>query len=114
MPLYTYEHPKTKKQVTIIQKMTDSHEYVDEKGVKWNRVFHVPQAATDTQIDPFSFNDFVKKTNNKKGTVGDLWDISADLSEKRKSKAGKDAIKEKTISDYEKKCKGVRHPFRNK
>lgn len=110
MPSYTYQHPKTKKKIDIIQSMDAVHEYIDDKGVRWLRVFSSPFAQTDTQIDPFSYQDFVKKTNNKKRTVGDLWDISAELSEKRTKKVGKDPIKEKTIKDYRKKCNGKKHP----
>jgi hypothetical protein len=90
--------------------MNDNHEFTDEKGIQWIRVFSIPNTAVDTEIDPFSYTDFVNKTNGKKGTVGDLWDRSAELSEKRKKKAGKDLIKEKAIQDYRKKCKGARHP----
>ena len=42
-------------------------------------------------------------------TVGDMWDLSKDMSEKRAKKAGKDPVKEKYFKDYEKKRKGVKH-----
>jgi hypothetical protein len=111
MPLYTYEHPKTKKQITFLQRMTDTHEYFDGDGVQWNRVFDKPYASVDSQIDPFSYQDFVQKTNGKKGNVGDLWDLSQELSEKRaKHRDGTDPVKQKAIKDYRKKTKGKRHP----
>jgi hypothetical protein len=110
MPLYTFEHPKTKKTIDLVQSMNAPHEYTDEKGVKWNRVFSKPNASVDTSIDPFSAKDFINKTNKKGMTVGDMWDISAGLSDKREKKAGKDAVKEKAIKDYAKKCHGKLHP----
>jgi hypothetical protein len=110
MPIYIFEHPKTKKQIELIQGMNEKHEYVDGKGIKWNRIFSKPNAAVDTEIDPFSYTDFVNKTNNKKGTVGDLWDKSAELSDKRAKKVGKDPVKAKAITDYRKKCQGRLHP----
>ena len=33
MPLYTFQHPKTKEVIEINQSMTDKHVYTDEKGV---------------------------------------------------------------------------------
>ena len=39
MPLYTFQHPKTKEVIEINQSMTDKHVYTDEKGVEWNRVW---------------------------------------------------------------------------
>lgn len=113
MPIYTFKHPKGEYYVDIIQGMNDVHEYIDKKGVKYERVFHKPNASIDSNIDPFSKKDFVNKTNKKGLKVGDLWDISGEMSEKRKQKAGKDEVKEKAINDYKKKCKGAKHPFEN-
>lgn len=110
MPEYSFKHPKTKEIKTLIQKMSDKHEFVDDNGVRWERVFEVPNASIDTEIDPFSLQDFKEKTNNKRGNVGNLWDLSKELSEKRIKLSGKDKVKEKTIQDYRKKCKGKRHP----
>jgi hypothetical protein len=110
MPLYEYEHPKTKRRVTVIQKMTDVHEYIED-GVKWNRVFDVPNASIDSQVDPFSEKQFMEKTKNFKGTMGDLWDMSAELSEKRAQKRGGiDPVKDKAVKTYEKKTQ-KKHPF---
>jgi hypothetical protein len=109
MPLYIFENPQTKERKEIVQRMTDVHEY-EETGVKWVRVFESPQANTTGHIDPFSAKDFVEKTRGTRGTVGDLWDRSAELSEKRKQKMGHDPIKEKSVKDYEKKTGGKEHP----
>jgi hypothetical protein len=114
MPIYTYKHPKKEQYVDLVQGMNDSHEYTDEKGVKYERVFYKPNASVDTSIDPFSPKDFIKKTDKKGMTVGDMWDISAGLSAKRAKKAGIDHVKEKTIADYSKKCRGLKHPLADK
>lgn len=113
MPEYIFQHPKTKKTITIFQKMTEEHVYIDSKSVKWERVFSVPQARIDTlsSIDPFNKQDFINKTKGKKMSVGDMWDTSAALSKAREKKAGKDFVKERTVSEYEKKCK-VPHPLK--
>jgi hypothetical protein len=112
MPIYEFEHPKTKKRLLVIQKMDDVHEYTDERGVKWSRVFGIPNAKIDADIDPFSERAFMEKTKNFKGSVGDLFDMSRELSEKRAIKRnGKDPVKDKTVTTYEKKTQKA-HPLK--
>jgi len=112
MGIYIYQHPNTKETKEVIQRMSEDHVYVDAKGVKWNRIFTVPQAVVDGRINPFSEADFIKKTSNGKNQkVGDLWDRSKELSEKRAAKnGGVDPVKEKYLKDYSKKRKGKPHP----
>ena len=112
MPLYIFQHPKTKKIKEVIQKMTEEHIY-EENGVKWNRIFTNPTTSIDTQIDPNSSRDFIEKTKKKNYSIGDMWDESAVLSEKRAKRMGHDPIKEKEIANYEKKCKTI-HPSKIK
>ena len=64
--------------------MKDNHEYTDEDGVKWKRVFAVPNASIDTRIDDFSSNEFVDKTKDKGMTMGQLWEESKQASKKPK------------------------------
>lgn len=90
--------------------MQDEHVY-EEDGVKWERVFTVPQASIDANIDPFNQQQFIDKTGSKNGSVGDVWDRSAELSAKRAEKAGGvDPVKAKYYKDYSKKRKGKPHP----
>lgn len=94
--------------------MTETKDYRGPNGTDkrdtWKRVWTKPQMGVDTvRIDPYSTSDFVKATN-KKGTMGDLWDRSAELSKKREEKEGLDPIKEKFFEDYAKKRKGKKHP----
>lgn len=109
MPLYTYFNENTGEYRDIIQGMNDIHEYTDESGYKWLRVFYKPQAAIDTKMDEFSSRDFAEKTGRKKGTLGNLFDQSRELSEKRKQKEGIDFVKEKYYENYAKERKGKPH-----
>jgi len=110
MPLYTYEHPKTGKTIDVLQGMNETHSYIDQEGVQWKRVYQVPNASIDSQIDAYSNTAFVDATKNKKGTYGDLIDKSAELSAKRaKDHGGKDPIKNKFLSDYQKRTGGKKH-----
>ena len=85
--------------------MNDTKVYNGKDGTevgKWRRVYTSPNASIDTKIDPFSRKQFVDKTGNKKGTLGDLWDRSAELSKERTEIAGHDEVKEKFLKDYKK------------
>lgn len=109
MPLYPYKNPKTGEVKDIFQGMNDEHIY-SEDGVEWKRVFLSPNASIDTKADPFSQDDFRERTGAKKGTVGDMLDYSAEMSEKRAEKCGGvDPVKKKYFDEYAKKRGGKRH-----
>ena len=112
MPVYIYQNPKTKKIKEIVQSINDKHEYIDDRNIKWERIFTTPQLNTEGTLD-VNCNDkkFAEFTKNKKGTIGDLWDRSAELSEKRKKVyGGQDPVKKKYKRDWSKKRKGRVHP----
>ena len=110
MGLYVYENPKTKEQIEVYQGMNDPHEYTDDKGVKWDRIFFPPNWAIDSIVkDPFNRREFAEKGANKKATLGNWYDESAELSEKRAQKYGIDPIREKYYEDYSKNRKGKKH-----
>lgn len=112
MPEYLYEHPKTKKVISIIQSVHDKHEFIDDDGIKWNRIFTAPQLNTEPKLKAESTSkDFVEYTSKKKGTLGDLWDTSKELSEKREKVYGKDKVKEGYFKSWSKKRKGKKHPL---
>ena len=108
-PEYLYEDPDTGEVKSVFQKTGEKHEY-SEGGKKFNRVFTIPNASIDTKIDANSERDFVEKTKNKKGTMGDLWEASREASEKRKEAHGKDKVKEKYLKKYSKERRGMKHP----
>ena len=114
MPVYTYEHPTTKEQVDVVQRMTEPHvHFVD--GIEWARVFGVPSAKIDSleNLDPFDRRGFVARTARKGMTVGDMWDESKRLSDKRAKKTGKDEVKAKAEKDYTHRT-GKAHPLADK
>ena len=112
MPLYLYENKSTGEVVEVFQGMKDKHEYHGsngrEKGL-WRRVFVNPCINTDTKVDPFDQKSFVNSTVGKNDTWGNLQDRAAEASEARASKMGKDPVKEKYLSDYNKKTNGKLH-----
>lgn len=108
MPIYIYKNEATGEVKEVIQRMTEEHVY-EENGIQWKRIFTVPQASMDTNVDVFSQKDFLKKTEGS-GTIGDLWDRSAEWSEKRASKIGApDPIKRKEFDNFSKTRKGKKH-----
>ncbi len=112
MPLYTFINPHTEEEIDVVQSMKEPHIYIDENGLEWNRKWMAPNAAIDSEIDPFDKEAFNRKIDNNtgKGTIGDLWDQSRELSDKRKEKLGYDPIKDKHVESWSKDRRGRKLP----
>jgi len=115
VPTYEYIHPETEETIEVVQKMRDDHFYIDENGLEWERVWHSPCASVDsTNINPESKKDFMRATAKQGMNVGEMMDLSKELHFKRqKIHGGKDPVKEKVVSDYEKKTNKP-HPQKSK
>lgn len=110
MPQYLFENPKTGEVKEVIQTMSEPHVY-SEDGIEWARVWTVPQGAIDVKIDPFNQRQFMDKTGANKGKLGEVWDRSAEMSERRADQAGGiDPVKEKYYKNYSAKRQGKPHP----
>ncbi len=115
MPIYLFKNTKTGKIHDIYLPYSEvSKGYKGEDGKEdfWERVFTVPSIMTDTanRVDAYKQSDFLKATENKKGTLGDIMDLSRELSEKRKQKDGVDKVKQKMFNEYSKTRNGKEHP----
>ena len=109
MPIYIFQHPKTKEVKEIVQRMSESHVFTDEAGVRWKRIFVNPQVAFNTQISATDSKSFVEKTRGKNYSLGQLWDMSAELSSKREGTSGVDEVRVNAEDAYKKKTQ-KRHP----
>jgi len=110
MPIYVYKHPQKEEYEEVVQSMNEPHTF-SKDGVEWERFFLPPNAAISASDDPFNGNNYVEKTANMKGTIGDLMDYSAELSQKRaEACGGVDPLKQKTLENYSKKTGGKDHP----
>ncbi len=107
MPIYLYKNPETGEVKEIIQTMSETHEYFED-GLEWKRIFLSPNASIDTKV--VTDQQFMEKTGNMKGTLGEMMDYSEDLSKERasKSETGEDPVKRKFYNDYEKRV-GKKH-----
>jgi len=109
MPEYLFEYPETGEIISVIQGIDEEHTY-SKKGKLFGRVFTVPNASVDSDIDPFSAQRFTEKTKNMKGNMGDIWDYSKELGKKRKEITGKDdPVRKKAEENYSKKRKGMKY-----
>jgi hypothetical protein len=111
MPVYIFQNPKTKEYKEVFLAL-DAEKVYHESGVKWQRIFLAPNVSVDTQIDANSEQDFVEKTKRKNYNLGEMWDASKDLSEKREKERGVDPVKEKSLKEYSKKRRGAKHTNR--
>ena len=109
MPSYIFKNPKTNELKEVILTMNESHIYIGKDGTKWDREFTTPQAAFNTQINPTDSHSFIEKTKGKNYSVGQMWDISAELSEKREGASGQDEMRIKAETAYKDKT-GKTHP----
>lgn len=111
MPFYTYINPDTEEVIDVAQSINENHVYIDKNGLEWRRVFTVPEVNTHGTLKADTTEkQFSEYTRNQKGSMGDLYDRSAELSEKRKKIYGKDPVKKKYFNDWSKKRKGKVHP----
>jgi predicted nucleic acid-binding Zn ribbon protein len=109
MPNYLYKNPNTGEIIEIFQKMEEEHVYIDTDGVQWEREWSSPNTSVDTKINPWSASDFTRKTGEKKGTLGDLWDQSKELSRERaRSCGGVDPVRKKYEKEWSKKRNGMK------
>lgn len=111
MPLYEFFNETTGESVDVFFHMTDEKVYNGEDGTEigqWRRVYHAPLAAIDTKLDPRDKNAFVRRTE-KYTKLGEMQDISREMSEKRAAKDGKDPVREKWLDNYEKSRNGKKH-----
>jgi len=109
MPLYIFQHPETEETTEVFFHMNDDNKvYFDSDGVEWRRVFTTSQLSQDTQLDPYSKKDFVNKTSGG-GTMGELWDRSKELHQKRVEKEGVDPLRKEYFDQYSKERGGAKH-----
>jgi len=99
MPFYLFQNPNSGEIKEIFFKMNDIKMY-QENGTEWSRIYTVPQASIDANIDPYSSQAFVEKTR-RAGTIGDLVDMSKEMSERRGG-IKNDQIKKNHIKQWKK------------
>lgn len=110
MPYYDFLNERNGQIKTLFFHMNDDKKFIDDAGYEWVRQYCPPQASFDTKWDSNSSSDFVEKTGKKRGgTMNDLWQKSAELSEKREKSMGQDPIKVKMHEDY-KRLRKKDHP----
>ncbi len=116
MPSYEFVREDTGESTSIYYPIKDAPKVgaiVEYDGVKWKRVFALPEAVTTglKPIDPNSQKQFREKTGRMKGTIGDLWATSEELSKRRAERnGGVDPVKEKYYADFKRERRGTPHP----
>ncbi len=114
MPFYTFLNPKTKEVLDLFFHMNDEKEYIDEDGIKWDRQWHTPELNATGSSDAWDSKKFVEKTGRSRGKLGDMLDMSSDLSKERASgNGGVDPLKENYYKRYTKERNGAIHPDKN-
>ena len=115
MPIYLYLDERDNSIHEVIQTMKEEHRYFID-GYELKRVFINPQAniGSTSKLDPMDSKSYVNLTREKRGTVGNLQDLSKELSIKREEKLGIDPQKQAHFNRYAKIRNGRRHPLERK
>ena len=117
MGLYLFSNPKNETEIVeVVMSIHDNHQYIKD-GVVWDRIWTKPTASVSSisKIDPFNSKSFVETTGKKSGNLGDLQDLSEELSQKLEKKMGQDPIKIAANERYKKTHHGKDSPeFRKK
>jgi hypothetical protein len=114
MPIYEYQHNDTGEVRPVYRPLSEyDKEYCGDEGNecgKWKKIVSRADGYVKTKLDPYNKNDFVNNLHGKNYTMGDLWDASKELSEKRAEKEGVDPVKQKYYDEYSAKRNGQKHP----
>lgn len=110
MPYYIFFNPNNlSEKIELFFHMNDNKEYI-KNGIKWKREYIISQVSIDQKWDSLNSKDFVNKSRNKKGTVNDLFEKSAELSEKRTKLMGRDEKKKSWYDNWQQRRRGKCHP----
>lgn len=105
--IYLFENPRTGERKDTSLGIEEEKVY-EENGERWNRVFTVPGVYIPNmnRVNPHSQQDFMRRTDKADVTVGDMWDLSGEMSEKRAESMGEDPIRAKHDREESKLRKG--------
>lgn len=110
MPVFNFQHESTGEVISVLVKHTEPDEsrHVQiQDGKTYKRVYAAPMAAKDTKKKDCTSADFTRITAEKNLKVGEMWEISREMSQERASKNnGVDIVQENFYKDYEKKNGG--------
>lgn len=111
MPYYPFLNEKTGEILDVFHHMNDKEKrYIDENGYEWKRQYIVPLTQVDavSKIDPHSKKDFMQRAD-KHCKLGEMMDLSRELSARRAEKDGIDPVKQKFYDKYSKDRHGIKH-----
>ena len=109
MPVYPFINSESKEVRHIYIPITGQVTvYNGENGLEtgvWKRDYSdysTVNFGMQTRIDPYSNKSFISATE-KNMTMGEMMDLSQEMSDKRKDKEGIDPVKQKYRKDYERR-----------
>lgn len=110
MPQYIFQSGKKIKEFFFnMSEIVSIGKTVEIEGKTWTRIPSLPNTAISTvaKQDISSPQKFAEVTASKRGTYGDLLDLSKELSEKRAAQNnGVDPVAENYKKNHKKKRKG--------
>lgn len=111
MPVLDFHNEQNGRTISVMVKLSADIEAFHtqiEDGVTYKRIYAAPAAAVNVAHKDGTKEDFGRITDGKKMTVGQMQDLSKELSVERAAKNGNDPVKEQFYRDYEKRI-GDKH-----
>lgn len=112
LPSYEFHHAPTNETISVyvgLDEPASARAQQVQGGKLYKRVYAAPLAARDTKLHDGTQTDFTRAVQDKQMTVGEAWEVSKEMSEKRaKLNGGVDPQKEQFYRDYQTKT-GGRH-----
>lgn len=113
MPTYSFTHEESGDTVEIYVPLTASDEarrqQVGPDGRVYKRVWAAPLAGRDMRRGDGTKGDFMRTTDGKNLKVGDMWEISKEMSQDRQQRhGGLDPVKEQYYARHERET-GAKH-----
>ncbi len=106
MPVYDFADPATGKVISVLVRLDETNEARQtqvQDGVTYKRVYSAPAAAHDTIKGSATQQDFHRCADGKNLKVGDLWDMSREMSQDRADRnGGYDPVREKLYEKHQK------------
>ncbi len=113
MPVHDFRNPVTDEVTSVyVPANAQTHEHQTQiiNGQIYKRVWDSFNLAISTAQNDGTRTDFQRATEGKKMSVGDMYDMSAEMSAKRAALAGGiDPIKQTTYDKFERE-NGYEHP----
>lgn len=111
MPTYSFTHQESGETIDLyldLKQPPEAYRQQVRDGKVFKRVYEVPGMSINSIMKDDTKEEFARVTDKRDITVGQMAEVSKEMSVKRAAREGSDAVQEVFYKDYEKRI-GVKH-----